>query len=300
MYAYFGLILICSLAYLACYRYDDTSFVFGQDIVIKQLRARHDEITADIASLTVKNTAADQARTPLRKIRIALAEKTGRVDILIPGETGLPRFSFTTDEYELVVEERKSTLPSRTSGPPNALLSIYGYPPVANDKQRRVEYQIPTNSTEIPHDFDEYRRIIDNLIDDHEKSFAESRDSINKLRAELQSIDDSRRSSNAWGWLDFAYFSVMAQTTVGFGDIVPNSRFVRVLVMAQCLAGLLIVSFIVTIIVSVGSVDESAPKIENSNTSPSVTSPLFRMVNRPISKLRVRRSLAYRRKKILR
>jgi len=42
----------------------------------------------------------------------------------------------------------------------------------------------------------------------------------------------------SWGVLDFLYFSAITQTTVGYGDIKPNSTAIRLLVVVQILIGL--------------------------------------------------------------
>lgn len=41
----------------------------------------------------------------------------------------------------------------------------------------------------------------------------------------------------AWGLWDFMYFSAITQTTVGYGDILPNATAIRMLVVAQVLIG---------------------------------------------------------------
>jgi hypothetical protein len=46
-----------------------------------------------------------------------------------------------------------------------------------------------------------------------------------------------------WSYWDFAYFSTMTQTTVGYGDIVPSSGLVRTLVSIQVLVGLALAGF---------------------------------------------------------
>jgi hypothetical protein len=52
--------------------------------------------------------------------------------------------------------------------------------------------------------------------------------------------DDTERF---WSYWDFVYFSTITQTTVGYGDILPNSTQVRMLVVAQVLIGLVLVGF---------------------------------------------------------
>lgn len=47
-------------------------------------------------------------------------------------------------------------------------------------------------------------------------------------------------------WIDFLYFSTGVSTTTTFGDIVPNSRTVRVLVLLQLILSILVVGYLVS------------------------------------------------------
>ncbi|MEA2694122.1 MAG: hypothetical protein QOJ16_3509 [Acidobacteriota bacterium] len=49
-----------------------------------------------------------------------------------------------------------------------------------------------------------------------------------------------------WSYVDFLYFSSVTMTTLGYGDIVPASRYSRALVGVQALSGVLLVAFAVT------------------------------------------------------
>lgn len=55
------------------------------------------------------------------------------------------------------------------------------------------------------------------------------------LREFLAGIDNS--TSRLWSLMDFVYFSTITQTTVGYGDILPNSSLIRALVAIQILIG---------------------------------------------------------------
>jgi hypothetical protein len=59
-----------------------------------------------------------------------------------------------------------------------------------------------------------------------------------------QSIDQLRRvmlGAYRYPLLDFLYFSAVTITTVGYGDILPNSSYVRTLVMAEALLGVTLI-----------------------------------------------------------
>lgn len=45
-----------------------------------------------------------------------------------------------------------------------------------------------------------------------------------------------------WSWIDSLYFSVVAVTTVGFGDLVPTTDAAKLLTVAYVLAGIGIIT----------------------------------------------------------
>jgi hypothetical protein len=50
-----------------------------------------------------------------------------------------------------------------------------------------------------------------------------------------------------WTAYDFLYFSIITQTTVGYGDILPNCTRVRKLVTAQVLIGLFLLAVFINV-----------------------------------------------------
>lgn len=59
---------------------------------------------------------------------------------------------------------------------------------------------------------------------------------IGKLKLDIRSLPD-------WKLIDFVYFSSVTLTTLGYGDIVPNSRLVRLVVMLQVFVGVSFIAF---------------------------------------------------------
>jgi hypothetical protein len=70
------------------------------------------------------------------------------------------------------------------------------------------------------------------------------------LTQKIGTLNTSR--PDIWNFIDFLYFSTISQTTIGYGDILPNSRIVRTLVMVQVLVGLFVVGIIINISVGRG------------------------------------------------
>jgi hypothetical protein len=68
---------------------------------------------------------------------------------------------------------------------------------------------------------------------------------IVRLRADREGV--LRGIRGPWTFVDFLYFSVITQASVGYGDILPNSMSVRVLVMAQVLIGLLLLGVLINV-----------------------------------------------------
>jgi hypothetical protein len=58
----------------------------------------------------------------------------------------------------------------------------------------------------------------------------------------------STDTPDIWTYWDFFYFSTIVQTTVGFGDILPNSTIVRMLVSLQITIGYLLLVVVLNIV----------------------------------------------------
>jgi hypothetical protein len=75
-----------------------------------------------------------------------------------------------------------------------------------------------------------------------------------KTREETQAVLDSLKTDSPyiWSYWDFLYFSAITQFTVGYGDILPNSTPVRLIVILQtCIAALLLV-VVINVVLTVG------------------------------------------------
>ena len=62
----------------------------------------------------------------------------------------------------------------------------------------------------------------------------------------LEQLSSTFAGRPEWDFLDFCYFSVVTMTTLGYGDIIPNSRKVRYWVMLQAILGVAFAAYALT------------------------------------------------------
>ena len=67
---------------------------------------------------------------------------------------------------------------------------------------------------------------------------------------ELLKSYDRNKVYPLWSDLDFLYFSVITISTVGYGDILPNSTLVRMIVVSEVIIGQFIIIFFLSIVIT--------------------------------------------------
>ena len=75
---------------------------------------------------------------------------------------------------------------------------------------------------------------------------------IEKINKKISEHEDTLCSfkdpfPRVWRYLDFLYFSVITQTTVGYGDILPNRTLIRCFVVIQVIVGLVLLGIIINL-----------------------------------------------------
>ena len=79
------------------------------------------------------------------------------------------------------------------------------------------------------------------------RHLAGEENAIERCRDRLESLNE--HLPRIWSFRDFLYFSIVTQTTLGYGDILPNSSTVRRIVAIQVLLGLALLVVIINIVV---------------------------------------------------
>ena len=101
----------------------------------------------------------------------------------------------------------------------------------SNDKNIHVLSMIPISAISVPKDFKEFQKIIHAVSEQLD-------DDISLISSNI----DRLTSTEPWSYWDFLYFSTITQTTVGYGDMLPNTTYVRMLVIAQVLIGVILIA----------------------------------------------------------
>jgi len=72
----------------------------------------------------------------------------------------------------------------------------------------------------------------------------------NKKRFKARLSNSLAQPPQVWHFWDFLYFSTITQSTVGYGDILPNSSLIRAIVAAQVLIGYSIIVVVINVLLA--------------------------------------------------
>ncbi len=85
----------------------------------------------------------------------------------------------------------------------------------------------------LPKDADSFRELTDMWITTWQADWKATRRVLDSLATDAPEV---------WSYWDFLYFSAITQFTVGYGDILPNSTPVRMIIVLQtCIAAALLI-----------------------------------------------------------
>jgi len=74
---------------------------------------------------------------------------------------------------------------------------------------------------------------------------------INDINIELRNIEEQRIRKEVWNYWDFFYFSLMTMSTTGFGDIIPNNTFIRLMVVLEIFIGIILTIFLINFVIKI-------------------------------------------------
>jgi hypothetical protein len=212
-------ILYFALAYDWLYRKDYNHFLFNAEILKRQKIAVHSELEMDLRRLHLD-------LKHLQDLSNALLEK--RFTILIesaPGEV------FLQSGYRYVFEPTNL----------NAMTIPLTVVTVFDEKGGRANrYSLPVVYTH-PLRPQQFLKITSEAIPLLSQMCKGVEERLVSITSDTPLV---------WGFWDFIYFSTVIQTTIGLGDILPNSTLVRKLVVLQVIIGYGLLSVALNLVLS--------------------------------------------------
>lgn len=215
-FLFMGLIALFGSIYARLFWSDPRHFVFSPAIVKRQREVAHQEFQTHLER-------ARKTRDLVLELRSAFLR--GEVK-MSPGSSEV---ALGTHFYDFVV-----TMPS-IGLPPMNLLHIFDL------EHRVIAYNACRKLVQTP----------ENLLHFHTLTslhFHDLTEKCSHLEERLASIPSDL--PQIWSLWDFLYFSVVVQTTMGLGDILPNSTKIRKLVMTQTLLGYAILVVLLNVVLA--------------------------------------------------
>jgi hypothetical protein len=209
---YLAVIVCFAIGYHARYRRRPTSFLFALDLTAARL---------------------SELRPAAEKEFAAAAELRAFADALVTDQGA--------NHLEARISYATVTSPDGTKMHLHTAAELFGgraaVDVVITQGQRQCKLQwagrvLPRTDADI-------NKILSDLV-----SFATTRYETASRR--IAALDDVR--SVRWGFGDFLYFSVITQSTVGYGDILPNDSMIRRAVATQVLVGYAIVVVVINVL----------------------------------------------------
>lgn len=215
---YLLFVFIFSIIYYMLYRSDPNRFVFHGKILQTKRINLNNLTEKEIHILTCQTRILDKFLAELGTSKVKINKEPDQVEIILScGE-------------KLLFREIMTSISDITDY--KSYLTIYNDQGLKIGPDVNIGMYIPNNKTG-------YQKEVNFLLDFLKRILSNKKKLAKSLRI---------GTLNVFCYRDFLYFSTITQSTVGYGDILPNCTIVRTIVMIQILIAYIILIVIINIL----------------------------------------------------
>ncbi len=244
---YLANIFLFGLIYFTLYKVNPENFVFNIEISNQEIFT--DSIEANL-KLTKLHEEKLAKKLVLNKIHNIKTDKYQCISsVTSENETGgftngiytTKIFSCNTDAYEIILREMKSSsqisTKFETENLPRKFIQLLVY------KKETDEYIFETEPKFISSKTKQLNHSsLNHFLGIFEHEINSRLSNVEMVILQLESL---KFETPKWNIIDFAYFSLVSLPIGTYGDILPNSTFVRMLIIIQTLINLYILIYLI-------------------------------------------------------
>ena len=219
--AYVSIIPVFALVYYLIYRSQRSAFIFAGEIFRTRVTNEIEASEEDIRWLTSVLSYFEQFASDVNRMPVPFTEGRVEATVKLSDGTSFDLHRITDHPTGGEIEDDPQVVLKRSDGTDLAMGKIVGHGYLSH--------------------FRDWGDYVLSTIEPLKRDLAASRDRLQQLHSPLPPV---------WRYLDFLYFSTITQSTVGYGDILPNSSAVRLVVMIQILAAYGILVFVLNVVLS--------------------------------------------------
>lgn len=249
-------VLLFGLAYYSSYLYDRNNFVFNSDIYRQQLiNASNDSVNieANYRQIELLHNNLKAINDTIDKFNryFKFAKYIGYAPLKYIPKSERKKYADIEKEYQFLTKNGRTicdTFLVVSDSLQFKIIESIGY---VEPKFRKIKIlvQISTKnlnkkyhpSENISHVF--FGKKIQTLKDCYDYATNKVLEEKQELEQSLSITKASIKKQEIFNYCDFFYFSIITSTTIGYGDILPNSTMIRMIVCLQSLISISITIF---------------------------------------------------------
>jgi hypothetical protein len=249
-------VLLFGLAYYTFYLCDRHSFVFNSDIYRQQLiNASNNSvnIATDCRQIELLYNKLRVINDTIVKLNISFkfAKYVGYAPLKYIPKSERKKYADIEKEFQLLTKKDKALRDTFSIFSDSLHFKIIESIVYTKPKFRKINISVQISTKSLNKEYHPSENIshvffggkIQTLKNCYDYAMNEVLEEKQELGQSLSMTKASIKKQEIFNYCDFIYFSIITSTTIGYGDILPNSTMIRMIVSLQSLISICITIF---------------------------------------------------------